>query len=83
LLTADRTFTRIERAVLGPVTETSQPVHVVPANIWQAGRSRGAYTLVGCTVGPGFDFADFQLLHTLSAEADSARARHPDAAEFI
>jgi uncharacterized protein len=83
LLTADRHFTRIERTMVGPVADASQPVHVVPANIWQAARSTGAYTLVGCTVGPGFDFADFQLLRTAPAEADSARARHPGIAEFI
>lgn len=36
-------------------------VEVVPARHWQAARPLGAYTLVGCTVGPGFEFADFEL----------------------
>ena len=36
-------------------------VHVIPANVWQAARPLGAYTLVGCSVGPGFDFADFEM----------------------
>jgi predicted cupin superfamily sugar epimerase len=36
-------------------------VHVIPAGAWQAARPLGAYTLVGCTVGPGFDFHDFEL----------------------
>jgi len=36
-------------------------VHVVPAGHWQAARPLGAWTLVGCTVGPGFEFDDFQL----------------------
>ena len=39
----------------------SNPVHVVPANVWQAARSRGDYTLVSCCVGPGFDFVDFEM----------------------
>ena len=43
--------------------------HVVPAHWWQAARPLGDYALVGCTVGPGFDFADFALLADL-AEAD-------------
>ena len=37
-------------------------VHVVRAREWQAARPLGAYTLVGCTVGPGFDFADFEMI---------------------
>jgi predicted cupin superfamily sugar epimerase len=34
---------------------------VVHARHWQAARPLGAYALVGCTVGPGFEFADFEL----------------------
>jgi predicted cupin superfamily sugar epimerase len=41
------------------------PVRTVPADAWQAARSLGDYTLVGCTVGPGFDFADFTLASDL------------------
>jgi predicted cupin superfamily sugar epimerase len=46
---------------LGPLTPDTAPVHVVPAHAWQAARPLGAYTLVGCTVGPGFEFDDFEL----------------------
>ena len=42
--------------------EAAQPVHVVPAGWWQAARCPGAWTLVSCCVGPGFEFQDFQLL---------------------
>lgn len=35
---------------------------VVPATIWQAAEPLGEDCLVGCTVAPGFDFADFTLL---------------------
>lgn len=34
---------------------------VVPANHWQQARSLGAYSLVGCTVAPGFEFSGFEL----------------------
>lgn len=55
---------------LGPVGPGSVPVHVVPAGCWQAAQTEGAYTLVACSVGPGFDFADFRLLADLpEAEA--------------
>ena len=39
----------------------SQPQAVVPAGHWQAAETRGAWTLVGCTVAPAFDFAGFEL----------------------
>jgi uncharacterized protein len=38
-----------------------QPQAVVPAHAWQTARSLGAWTLIGCTVAPGFDFAGFEL----------------------
>jgi predicted cupin superfamily sugar epimerase len=37
------------------------PQAVVPAHAWQAAHSTGDWTLVGCTVAPGFDFAGFEL----------------------
>ena len=38
-----------------------RPQAVVPANWWQTARSLGDWTLVGCTVAPGFDFSQFEL----------------------
>jgi predicted cupin superfamily sugar epimerase len=37
------------------------PQAIVPAHAWQAAASTGDWTLVGCTVAPGFDFAGFEL----------------------
>ena len=34
----------------------------LPAGYWQAARSSGAYTLVGCTVAPAFQYRDFAML---------------------
>lgn len=53
---------------LGPVAADCLPQRLVPAHAWQAARSLGDYTLVGCSVGPGFDFADFSLLDELAPE---------------
>ncbi len=50
------------RVQLGPFKEAAVPVHIVPAGFWQAARPLGSYGLVSCVVGPGFDFADFDLL---------------------
>ncbi len=48
--------------VLGPdLFEGQTPQVVVPPNCWQAARPLGAWTLVGCTVAPAFEFAQFEL----------------------
>lgn len=48
--------------VIGPdVLRSETPQGVVPAGAWQAAESLGAWTLVGCTVAPGFDFRRFEL----------------------
>lgn len=39
-----------------------RPQHVIPANVWQRAHSLGDWTLVGCTVAPGFDFASFEMI---------------------
>lgn len=41
--------------------EVEAPQAIVPAHAWQAAESTGDWTLVGCTVAPGFDFAAFEL----------------------
>jgi predicted cupin superfamily sugar epimerase len=47
---------------LGPnLMQGEHPQAMVPAGAWQTARSLGAYTLLGCTVAPGFDFSGFDL----------------------
>jgi hypothetical protein len=51
-----------ERVQLGPdLTTGERPQAVVPAGAWQAAESLGDWTLVGCTVAPGFEFTGFEL----------------------
>ena len=83
LFTADVGFEYVTRRVLGPAGGGTEPIHVVQAHYWQAARSTGAYTLVGCTVAPGFEFADFQLLRDQSDRADEIERRHPEFADFV
>ena len=73
----------IRQVQVGPVAMGREPVAVVPAGAWQAARPRGMYTLVGCTVAPGFEFADFELLADVPAEVARLRARHPELAELF
>jgi predicted cupin superfamily sugar epimerase len=55
----------------------------VPAGSWQAARSSGEYTLVGCTVGPGFDFNDFMLATDSPRIAERLRPHSPTVAELL
>ena len=47
---------------LGPnVAAGERPQAIVPAGAWQTAETNGDWTLVGCTVAPGFEFASFEL----------------------
>jgi predicted cupin superfamily sugar epimerase len=51
-----------QSVTLGPDWLKGQHPHaLVPPHVWQSARSLGAWTLTGCTVAPGFDFAGFEL----------------------
>ncbi|WP_363350940.1 cupin domain-containing protein [Methylocystis echinoides] len=52
-----RTVLRLGADLLGG----ERPQGIVPAGGWQSAKSLGAWTLVGCTVAPGFEFAHFEL----------------------
>ena len=50
---------------LGPdLAAAEAPQAIVPPRAWQAAESTGDWTLVGCTVAPGFDFAQFEMAPT-------------------
>ena len=52
----------VDRVTLGPDLAVAQrPQAIVPARTWQAAESLGEWTLVGCTMAPGFEFAGFEL----------------------
>jgi predicted cupin superfamily sugar epimerase len=69
LLTYDPGALRLERHVLTSAGAGEGPVAAVPCGVWQAARTLGSYSLVGCTVGPGFDFADFCFVASLPGHA--------------
>src|SRR3954470_18267746 len=51
-----------DRNVLGNDIDKAQvPQLVVPPSAWQMARSQGDYSLVGCTVAPGFEFEQFEM----------------------
>jgi hypothetical protein len=51
-----------ETLVLGTeLAKGERPQAIVPADWWQAAESLGEFTLVGCTVAPGFEFSSFEM----------------------
>lgn len=45
----------------GNLAGGERPQGIVPTNAWQAAETTGDWTLVGCTVAPGFEFSGFEL----------------------
>ncbi len=54
--------TSLRETLLGAdMNAGERPQAIVPPNCWQAAQSLGSWTLVGCTVSPGFEFDYFEL----------------------
>ena len=58
---ADDTGVRREHKLGPDILGGEHPQGLVPVGAWQSARSLGAWTLVGCTVAPGFHFDKFEL----------------------
>ena len=65
LLAYDPRARALVHRVLGHPSEDHEPVAVIRSGLWQAARSLGDFSLVGCSVGPGFEFEDFQFVATI------------------
>jgi uncharacterized protein len=83
LFVSDPHLTTLAVQRLGPWAIDTEPVRVVPAGSWQAARCAGAFALVSCTVAPGFEFNDFELLRDRKADADRFAAWHPNVASLV
>jgi len=57
--------------------------HVVPAGTWQAAEPISGTILVGCSVAPGFEFADFTLINPDSREAKQLLSADPALFRFL
>ncbi len=67
------------RHLLGTDFELGQkPQSLVPKHDWQRAYSTGKWSLCGCTVQPGFDFRDFELISN-----EKLANRHPGKARYI
>ena len=69
--------------LLGPAADESKPVQIVPAGCWQAARTTGPYSLVGCTVAPGFEFKDFDMISDFPQEEEKIRKNFQELEMFF
>ncbi len=65
LLSYDPAARKLLRHQLDAVTGAGVQVAVIPAGSWQAAHCPGEYTLVGCTVSPGYEEQDFRWVREL------------------
>jgi uncharacterized protein len=63
----------LSRAQLDTSARGGQQSQVVPAGVWQSARSLGDYSLMDCSVSPGFVWKGFQLLEENSEVARQLR----------
>ncbi|MBD2480442.1 cupin domain-containing protein [Planktothrix sp. FACHB-1365] len=71
----------VQNIILGSDIQAGETVQfIVPAGWWFGGypNSESAYSFVGCTVAPGFDFADFEL-----ASRTDLISQFPESSELI
>jgi predicted cupin superfamily sugar epimerase len=61
LFVASPDFSEVKTISLNEISNNAEPVYVVPKGWWQAARTTGRFTLVGCNVAPGFEFAGFRF----------------------
>ena len=81
LLTYRPATRALASCVLGIPSGGYEPAVTVCAGDWQAARSLGDWTLMGCDVGPGFDFEDFQFIASVDGHQAHFRetlANHVD-----
>ncbi|MCP4024469.1 MAG: cupin domain-containing protein [Desulfobacteraceae bacterium] len=71
----------LEQDIIGPGCDDF--VCIVKGGFFQAAEPTGEYSLVGCTVAPGFDFADFSFLKDHLELAAVFQTTYPDLAKYL
>jgi uncharacterized protein len=70
LLAYDPELKALRRCVLGDTKDGHERILGIPKGVWQAARSLGELSLVGCSVGPGFAFEDFRFVDSLPSHRE-------------
>jgi len=69
--------------ILGPVGKSQEPIAIARAGEWQAARSLGNWSLMGCDVAPGFDFEDFQFVGSIPGHETHFTGKLAAFADFL
>lgn len=72
---------KIEEDIIG--SACNEYVSIVEGGVYQAAESTGAYSLVGCTVAPGFEFEDFALLRDELEPKERLLKKFPEYRKFV
>jgi len=72
---------KVEEDMIGP--GCSDYASIVEGGVYQAAESTGDYTLVGCSVAPGFEFEDFSLLCDDLENKEKLLKKFPDYQKFV
>ena len=60
----------LTRRTLGnDIMNGQRPQLIIPGGVWQSARCNGDFSLIGCSVSPGFDFNDFEMADDLSMKS--------------
>ena len=72
---------KVEEDIIG--SGCSEYASIVEGGVYQAAESTGVYTLVGCSVAPGFEFEDFSLLRDDLENKEKFLQKFPAFQKFI
>jgi hypothetical protein len=72
---------KVEEDIIG--SGCSDYASIVEGGVYQAAESTGVYTLVGCSVAPGFEFEDFSLLRDDLENKEKLLKKFPDYQKFV
>jgi len=66
--------------ILGDLASGGQPQVIVSRGVWQGSvlRQGGEFALLGCTVAPGFDYADYE-----NGQGETLLAQYPQCADLM
>lgn len=76
-------LTEVEKIVLHGASSSPRYKHCVQGGNWQAAYTKGEYSLVGCTVAPGFDFADFEFMDSDVAGKSALFRMFPELSKLL
>lgn len=79
----DQSLNNVTEFTLSSLSDNSRPTQVIPANNWQAAQCGGRYSLVSCSVGPGFDFQDFEMMSNTASKANQLKQKQPQFTDLL